>query len=225
VGAGCGNCKQIMKHIIRENRLLIVLFLVLWTAGLIVCLIYPKEDIHLFLNQFHCKFSDFLFKYLTFLGNGLFVIAVTVLLLFIRFRYAMMVLASYLSSGLLVQVMKRFIFPDSPRPALYFQDIAELYLVPGTDLHYQHSFPSGHAASAFALIITLAMVLRKRWTGMLLLILACLVAYSRVYLSQHFLADIVTGSMPGFLAAFIFYWYFHGVNKKWPDLSIITILQ
>jgi membrane-associated phospholipid phosphatase len=214
-----------MKQIIRDNRIFIITYLVIWVGAVAVCIIYPKADIHLFLNQFHSNAGDFLFRYLTFAGDGLFVAGVVILLLFIRFRYALMVLAAYLSSGLLVQVMKRFIFPDSPRPVLYFKDIAELYLVPGIDLHSRHSFPSGHAATAFALIITFALIFRKKWAGLLMLVLACLVACSRVYISQHFLVDITVGSMLGFLAALIFYWYFHGLKKKWPDQSIITLLQ
>ena len=214
-----------MRQIIKDNRLFIIIYLVLWIAGVVFCMAYPKGEIHLFLNQFHSKFCDFVFKYLTFIGDGLFNIAVVVVLLFIRFRYSMMVLASYLSSGILAQVIKRFVFPDSPRPALFFKDVAELYLVPGVDLHYHHSFPSGHSASAFALIITLALITRNRWIGFLMLILACGVAFSRVYISQHFLIDILIGSLLGFLAALIFYWYFHGLKKKWPDQSIIKLLQ
>jgi len=69
------------------------------------------------------------------------------------------------------------------------------------------------------------MDIRNRWMGLLLLILACGIAYSRVYISQHFLADILIGSLPGFLAALIFYWYFHGLKEKWPDQSILILLQ
>ncbi len=214
-----------MVKIIRDNRAFITIYFILLATGIMICIVNPKGDIHLFLNQFHSKFCDFTFKYLTFLGDGWFSIAVLVILLFIRFRYALMVMASYLSSGILAQVIKRFILPDSPRPALFFKDIAELYLVPGVDLHQHHSFPSGHSASAFALMITFALIIRKKWIGLLLLILACGVAYSRVYISQHFLADILTGSALGFLAALIFYWYFHGLNRKWPDQSIITLVQ
>ena len=214
-----------MFKIIRDNRAFITIYFILLATGIVICIVYPKGDIHLFLNQFHCKFCDFVFKYLTYIGDGLYTIAVVVVLLFIRFRYALMVLASYLSSGIVAQVIKRFLFPDLPRPALFFKDIAELYLVPGVNLHHHHSFPSGHSASAFALIITFALIIRNKWIGLLLLILACGVAYSRIYISQHFLVDILTGSLLGFLAALIFYWYFHGWKKKWPGQSIITLVQ
>ena len=214
-----------MRQIIKENRVFIITYLVLWSSATVICLIYPKGDIHLFMNRFHCNACDHLFRYLTFLGDGWFTVGVTVVLLFIRFRFALMVAASNLSAGILVQVLKRFVFTDSPRPALYLKDVPELYLVPGIDLHYHHSFPSGHSASAFALMITFALIAGKKWAAMLLLILACMVAYSRVYLSQHFLGDILAGSVPGFLAAFIFYWYFQGLKKRWPDQSIVTLLQ
>jgi len=217
--------KKNMKKILRENWILITVYLTLLSAGIVVCIVYPKGDIHLYLNRFHSKPGDIIFKYLTYIGDGLFSVAVVFILLFIRFRYALMVLTSYLSSGLLVQVMKHFIFPDSPRPALFLKDSVDLYLIPGIDLHLHHSFPSGHSASAFALLITLALIIKKRWAGILLLLMACFVAWSRVYISQHFLIDIIAGSIPGFLAALIFYWYFHGLNKKWPGQSIVTFFR
>ena len=57
------------------------------------------------------------------------------------------------------------------------------------------SFPSSHAANAFAL----AWVLGARWRrGMpLCFALALLVAFSRMYLNRHFLSDVVVGALIG----------------------------
>ena len=58
------------------------------------------------------------------------------------------------------------------------------------------SFPSSHAAGAFAL----ATVFSRRWRRLwpLWFLAAALVASSRLYLNRHFLSDVVVGAMIGF---------------------------
>jgi membrane-associated phospholipid phosphatase len=60
------------------------------------------------------------------------------------------------------------------------------------------SFPSGHTSAAFALFVCLVLITPRKWTP-LWMILAWATAYSRIYLSQHFLEDILFGSMIGML--------------------------
>ncbi len=69
------------------------------------------------------------------------------------------------------------------------------------------SFPSGHAATAFAL----AWVLTRRWRrlGPAFFLLALLVSYSRLYLNRHFLSDVVAGAVIGLLVAWL-------VARRWP---------
>lgn len=57
------------------------------------------------------------------------------------------------------------------------------------------SFPSSHAANAFAL----AWVLGVRWRRGIpaFFALALLVAFSRMYLNRHFLSDVVAGALIG----------------------------
>jgi membrane-associated phospholipid phosphatase len=61
------------------------------------------------------------------------------------------------------------------------------------------SFPSSHAANAFAL----AWVLGARWRRGIPVFfgLALLVAFSRMYLNRHFLSDVVAGALIGMLCA------------------------
>jgi membrane-associated phospholipid phosphatase len=61
------------------------------------------------------------------------------------------------------------------------------------------SFPSSHAANAFAL----AWVLGARWRRGIpvFLVLALVVAFSRMYLNRHFLSDVVVGAFIGVICA------------------------
>ena len=45
--------------------------------------------------------------------------------------------------------------------------------------------------------------------------MACLVAFSRVYLSQHFLIDIFAGSMIGVSVTLTLYLVFYHDDQKW----------
>ncbi len=69
----------------------------------------------------------------------------------------------------------------------------------GEHRHSNSSFPSSHAANAFAL----AWVLGARWRrGVpVFFLLAALVAFSRMYLNRHFLSDVVAGALIGVICA------------------------
>ncbi len=59
------------------------------------------------------------------------------------------------------------------------------------------SFPSGHTASSFA-AATVLLKADKRF-GIIAIILACLIAFSRMYLYMHFPTDILGGIFVGIL--------------------------
>ena len=61
------------------------------------------------------------------------------------------------------------------------------------------SFPSSHAANAFAL----AVVLARRWrrAAVPLGVAAAVVGYSRLYLNRHFASDVLVGALIGAVCA------------------------
>jgi len=66
-----------------------------------------------------------------------------------------------------------------------------------TDCPSDFSFPSGHAATAFASAAILSFFDKKRRGGYYLI--AFLIALSRVYLFCHFFFDVVAGGLIGWL--------------------------
>ena len=72
----------------------------------------------------------------------------------------------------------------------------------------QFSFPSGHATTAFTLFTCLALIVPNKLLKILFFAIAALAAYSRIYISQHWLVDIFAGSIIGVTIATGFYFIF-----------------
>ncbi len=211
-----------MKKFLLENRWQLIVYLIMLIAGGIILLSWPKTTIHLFFNQWHSPFFNFLFKYMTYIASWG-VILIFLLLLLVKVRYAWMYLIGSFFIAIIVQGLKRLAFPHVLRPEAYFKSIhklSELYLVPGEHMHLYHSFPSGHAASAFGMLIILLYITRNQWLKWLWFIIAVLTAYSRIYLSQHFLLDVETGSIIGAITMLIVILLFEKYFPSQCDYSI-----
>lgn len=173
--------------------------------GTWVLLVGQNESFRL-LTGSHFGFGNFFFKYWTHLGDGIFILALAAILAIIkRYFLSIGIVGGYLLSGLFAQLGKRII--NAPRPKAFFESLGEtVYQVPGVEVHMAGSFPSGHTASAFALSVFLILALSNRFLGLFFLIAACLVGYSRIYLSQHFPVDVWAGAMIGTFSGIIVYW-------------------
>jgi membrane-associated phospholipid phosphatase len=68
-----------------------------------------------------------------------------------------------------------------------------------------YGFPSGHVSGAVAMWGGLAVLFRKRWLDWLAPFLISLVAFTRLYLGVHFLADVLGGALLGGLMLFFAY--------------------
>ncbi len=191
-----------------QHNTLWLIYGLLLAICLTVLLTVDKGNIHLAINRLNSPFADVIFRWITEFGAFPLIAATIVVTLFFRYRIAMTATVATTLASLLTQVGKRLVWPDSPRPKVFFADTDLLHLVDGVHLHSAHSFPSGHTAGAFALFITLALFAAKPAYKLLFLLAACLVGYSRMYLSQHFLIDVTVGSAIGAGSALLIYAWF-----------------
>ncbi len=175
-------------------------FLFFSTAILVAVMLFgssSKINCFLILNSMHTKWLDIIFINLTFLGDGLFsaIAAALVFFLWKLHRLSIHIIVAYLVSGLTAQLLKRLFMAPRPRQiitASMYQSFIEGITGVGWD-----SFPSGHTTSVFALATILALHINKKNWGLFFLIMAILVGYSRIYLGQHFLQDVVAGAILG----------------------------
>ncbi len=194
-----------MRSFLRDNVVFLShMFVVLLVLGALLWWM-PKGDLHLALNGFHTTVGDVFFRYYTYVGDWVPYVIVG-LLLFYKLGAATFVLSSNLLAGLVTQIIKRIV--RAPRPSVFF-DVAHnpdvLPVVEGVRLHTSNSFPSGHTTTFVAVFFALAILLSNkdlrisntvRGLGQYVCFLcAVLGGYSRIYLSQHFAADVFAGAL------------------------------
>lgn len=169
-------------------------------------ILYRQGLILLEINRYYSPQADVFFKYFTYLGDGIFCVTVGVLFLFWSRAKGILILISYVISGILAQLIKNFGFPEEPRPVEYFAKMLNsLHTVAGVELSHWNSFPSGHTTSAFALFALVAIWVKPPILKFLCLLIAAMVAFSRMYLLQHFLVDVYVGSILGTATAWVLF--------------------
>jgi membrane-associated phospholipid phosphatase len=195
-----------MKQILYQVRWLFIPYIIVLACCLIIKLTYTREDIYYYVNAMYASWADAAAPYVTDLGDGLTIIGISVILLLFSYRKAFILSTAYAVTAIIAQILKRFF--DAPRPQLYFKDsLDRIHFVLGTQQLSLHSFPSGHTVSAFASAMVFTYFCRNKLWGFPLFLLAAVVGYSRMYLSQHFFEDVTAGSVIGVVVTAIWlYW-------------------
>ncbi|HEY1200517.1 MAG TPA: phosphatase PAP2 family protein [Niastella sp.] len=196
----------------------ILLLLLLSVSG--VCLaVFASKDLFLKLNVFHTLYLDIFFQNYTLLGDGVFSIAIfLILLLADKITLAIQVITGYLLSGIVSQVIKHLV--HAPRPHAIISNTEYPYFIEGVTLSGMNSFPSGHTTSVFALAVLLSLNTSDKRISLIYLVTAIITGYSRIYLGQHFLADVTTGALIGTLSALVVYWYLREVKVEFRGVNV-----
>lgn len=149
-------------------------------------------------THLQCAFLDWFFPLITKLGDsGIFwILTAVVLLLFKKTRRTGLMMGLALIFGLIVGnlTMKPLIARIRP----YDVNAGVTLLV---ERLHDFSFPSGHTLASFEGAVVL--MLRDRRLGTPAMLLAVLIAFSRLYLYVHYPTDVLAGMLLGTLFAFL----------------------
>ena len=210
---------------LRSISIYVIAYLVLLMVVLGMLYAYPKPELHPLMNCHHSSFQDTFFKYYSVLAEWPLYVLALLPLLWKKVRLTVFFAVCELTGGALLQILKHLISFD--RPVSVFETIPDqtLPLVEGVTMYHSNSFPSGHA-STFFMFFTCIVILQAYYyslrsapytlrtqllfhaSSLLMLVLAALGAYSRVYLSQHFTSDVCVGSIIGFTIPFLMFYLF-----------------
>ena len=163
-------------------------------------------DILLFLQD-HVRnpICDFFFKLITHLGDaGIFWIILTlVLLCFKQTRKAGVCSCIALLGSVILNNMILKPLVARPRPFWHGDTFDAKGLITNVEglkcivkEAKDYSFPSGHTGASFASAVALYPNLKKRYS-IPLLILAALIAFSRLYIGIHYPTDVLAGLIDG----------------------------
>lgn len=193
-----------LMRTLHGSRQYIIAFTVYLLIAFVYCSLNSKAACFISLNGTHTTWMDAFFTWYTILGEGYVAILLfIVLLIFRQYLLGVHILAVFLTSGIVAQLIKQF--THMPRPRVFLQGGQYNQFIEGVTRGGWSSFPSGHTVTAFAVATILALHTSNKWVSLIYLLMAIGVGYSRIYLGHHFLEDVLAGSIVGvFFAGWVY---------------------
>jgi membrane-associated phospholipid phosphatase len=195
-----------MKHWTPAVKAFLGIFFIFEVMGWLGVSTFTRLDQLQLINGNHSAAADLVFQALTSIAEVILPLLFLIYLFRFRKEYALPYIYSYALSTALVQGLKHFVFVDSLRPLAYFASSGvKWHIIPGLLISEYNSMPSGHTGAAFFMFFWIAVLLRRFSWGLVAGLLAVGVAYSRVYLFQHFPVDTLVGAAIGVGSSALFY--------------------
>jgi len=163
-----------------------------------------------FLQTIHTPLLDKILAFITSLGNAgiIWIVLAVVLLILPKTRKTGIIVAAALLMDLILcnLILKNLV--ARVRPYDVNTAIAILIKKP-----LDFSFPSGHTAASFAAMTALFLAkMKKAWIAAL--VLAVLIAFSRLYFYVHYPTDVLGGAVVGILSGIIGYAIVEKIDKR-----------
>lgn len=202
----------------KHFRLAILFCLLLaFVVGIFVA-IYGKDKSFLVINGLHNSKADYFFTYVTYLGDGLLWVPLFLYTLIYKREFFIAVLSALIICTLITHGFKRIVFVDEPRPLRLLHDLARAVPLVKEN-NYVNSFPSGHTSTAFTFALLLAFIVKQKFAIYVFPLLAFIVGYSRVYLAQHFVTDVLAGIAVSIISSYFALLIYEQFRKKKRQLK------
>ncbi|MFY8020994.1 MAG: phosphatase PAP2 family protein [Bacteroidia bacterium] len=201
-----------MGPLIKSQTPFLLPYGIILLLGAYLSAVIPQADISIKINAYHNDFLDIINSFGTYLGDGFWVVFIGIGLFFYDKKLGLTIILAYAISSGLVQLLKHTVFSDYHRPMYYLSEFAGIHPVEGIELNYHNSFPSGHTTAAFSIYSVLAFYVRNPYLKFAFLLLAVFVAFTRIYLLQHFFIDTLVGSLFGFTFGALFFYLIFNKN-------------
>jgi membrane-associated phospholipid phosphatase len=205
----------------RHFRNAVLFSLALAIVVIVFLLIYGKENSFLVINTYNSPQFDYVFRFWTYLGDGIIWVPLFAYVLLFKRDYFVAILTALIICTVLTHVLKRIVYPDAFRPIVVLAD--KVRAIPGYYMNRQHSFPSGHTSTAFTLALLAAFIVRRNFWAYFFPVIAFFVGYSRVYLAQHFVTDVLAGMFIGIVSAYLSLLIYQQFSKRKQKLEAIEI--
>ncbi len=173
---------------------------------------YELPILHALQDLLQCKALDVFFSTVTKLGDsGIFwIILSIVLMLFKKTRKTGLTVAISLVIGLILCNLT--LKPLIARTRPYLADPSLILIIPPES---EFSFPSGHTVCSIESAVAIFLH-NKKW-GVPAIILAVLIAFSRLYLTVHYPTDVIFGAILAVGIGMLSKWL---TDKLWARLSV-----
>lgn len=132
-------------------------YLTFLVFGLAFFFFQEHGDLVLWFEDHRNPVLNFFFKYWAYTGDWYFIVAVVLLVIYLRFRQGMILGLAMVCQFAISLFLKYLLFNDTPRPKTYFEGQRVLDLIEGVKIQDFNSFPSSQAMAIFALTLFIAL--------------------------------------------------------------------